>query len=258
MIAIQPVEGTIYNSALISESVLPTMYDLPSESTEEPGLPDEFHYYQSQLLRETFQPPDYLPNRYFVGTDINLYYDPSHTRWYKRPDWFAVLGAARSQQQQNLRWSYVVWQEHLIPYLVVELLSPGTEAEDLGCNLWDIDKTPTKWVVYERILKIPYYLTYSRYSNELKAFGHVSSGYKELALQNNQLWLPEATLGLSIWEGCIEGYTGNWLRFYDHEGKWLPTATELVIQETQRANAETAARHAAEAEITRLKTLLGL
>lgn len=25
---------------------LPTMYDLPSEDPEEPGLPDEFHYYQ--------------------------------------------------------------------------------------------------------------------------------------------------------------------------------------------------------------------
>ena len=33
---------------------LPTMYDLPSEDPKEPGLPDEFHYYQPQLLRETF------------------------------------------------------------------------------------------------------------------------------------------------------------------------------------------------------------
>ena len=34
--------------------ILPTMYDLPSEDPKEPGLPDEFHDYQPQLLRETF------------------------------------------------------------------------------------------------------------------------------------------------------------------------------------------------------------
>jgi Uma2 family endonuclease len=29
----------------------------------------------------------------------------------------------------------VVWQEEIAPYLVVELLSPGTEDEDLGRRL---------------------------------------------------------------------------------------------------------------------------
>jgi hypothetical protein len=36
---------------------LPTMYDLPSEDPEEPGLPDEFHDLQPQLLSLTFRPP---------------------------------------------------------------------------------------------------------------------------------------------------------------------------------------------------------
>ena len=69
----------------------PTMYDLPSEEPEEPGLPDEFHLYQPQLLRETFQPSTYPPERVFVGSDLNLYYSLHHTSWYKRPDWFAAL-----------------------------------------------------------------------------------------------------------------------------------------------------------------------
>jgi Uma2 family endonuclease len=33
--------------------ILPTMYDLPSEHPEEPGLPDEHHYLQPQLLSAT-------------------------------------------------------------------------------------------------------------------------------------------------------------------------------------------------------------
>ena len=77
------------------KEVLPTMYDLPSEDPEEPGLPDEFHALQPQLLRDTFNPPDYPTDQIFVGTDLNLYYDVRHPNWYKRPDWFAVVGVPR-------------------------------------------------------------------------------------------------------------------------------------------------------------------
>jgi hypothetical protein len=38
----------------LSAAGLPTMYDLPSEDPEEPGLPDEFHDLQPQLLSRTF------------------------------------------------------------------------------------------------------------------------------------------------------------------------------------------------------------
>ena len=62
---------------------LPTMYDLPSEELEEPGLPDEFHLYQSQLLRETFQPATYRPDRVFVGSDLNRWLS-GRLLWHKR------------------------------------------------------------------------------------------------------------------------------------------------------------------------------
>lgn len=48
---------------------LSTRYDLPSEDPDEPGLPDEFQYY-----------------------------DARHVLWHKRPDWFAVLGVDRLYQ----------------------------------------------------------------------------------------------------------------------------------------------------------------
>jgi len=35
----------------------------------------------------------------------------------------------------DLRLSYVIWQEGVDPLVVVELLSPGTEEEDLGENV---------------------------------------------------------------------------------------------------------------------------
>jgi len=114
---------------------LPTMYDLPSEDPGELGLPDEFHDFQPKLLRETCQPTTSLASERFVGADLNLYYDGRHPRWYKRPDWFLVLGVSMADRQEDLRWSYVMWQEFVSPFLVVELLSPGTEAEDLGSKV---------------------------------------------------------------------------------------------------------------------------
>ena len=133
------------------------MYDLPSENPEEPGLPDEFHLLQPHLLEETFLLPDYLSEDVFTGSDLNLYYDVRHTGWYKRPDWFGVVGISRLYEQRDLRLSYVTWQEGVNPIVVVELLSPGTEREDLGQTLRDVDQPPTKWEVYERVLRIPYY-----------------------------------------------------------------------------------------------------
>jgi Uma2 family endonuclease len=139
------------------KETLPTMYDLPSDSAAEPGLPDEFHYLQPQLLSATFRLADYSREQLFTSGDLNLYYDSRHPLWYKRPDWFAVVGVPRLYEQRDLRLSYVVWQEGVSPIVVVELLSPGTETEDLGKSPRSVDQPPSKWQVYEQILRIPYY-----------------------------------------------------------------------------------------------------
>ena len=55
-----------------------------------------------------------------------------HQLWHKRPDWFLVVGVSRFYNERDLRLSYVMWQEEVSPMVVVELLSPGTEKEDLG------------------------------------------------------------------------------------------------------------------------------
>ena len=114
---------------------LPTMYDLPSEDPEKPGLPDEYHLLQPQLLAYTFRPANYPEDEIFVGSDLNLYYNVRHSLWYKRPDWFAVVGVDRLHEQRDLRMSYVVWQEGVNPFVVVELLSLGTEKRRFRRNV---------------------------------------------------------------------------------------------------------------------------
>jgi len=223
------------------QEVLPTMHDLPSEDPEEPGSPDEFHEFQPQLLRETFHPPDYPPDAIFIGTDINLYYDSRHSLWHKRPDWFVVLGVPRANQQQDLRLSYVIWQEGIVPFLVVELLSPGTEDEDLGQNvraLQERETPPGKWEVYERVLRVPYYAVFDRYTNQLRIFKLVATRYQEIPLAEPQIWFEEIQLGLGVWQGSYQRTEGLWLRWFDPLGNWLPTPAELAEQERQRGEDE--------------------
>ncbi len=216
----------------------PTMYDLPSENPEDPGLPDIFHDQQPQLLKETFQPPTYTSDNVFVASDLNLYYDRQHEHWYKRPDWFAVVGISPLYQGRDLRNSYVVWDEQVIPLLVVELLSPGTEDEDLGRTTSLPQRPPTKWEVYETILQIPYYVVFSRRTDEVQFFKLTPTGYVKQPLTTKTLWLPEVQLGLGLWEGKYDGLERQWLRWRDVNGQCLPTPMERAEHERQRAEQE--------------------
>jgi Uma2 family endonuclease len=244
------------------------MYDLPSEDAEDMGLPDEFHDFQPDLLKETCRPPNYSSSDYFIGVDLNLYYDLRHTQWYKRPDWFLSIGVASAERQEELRWSYVIWQEGVSPMVVVELLSPGTKDEDLGCKVRELGKPPTKWEVYERILRIPYYVVYDRYSNYLRVFALQGARYNEVDLDrsNPRFWFDEVDLGLGVWQGRYQGVEGLWLRWYDAQGEWISTAIEQTeIERSARRDAEIeatterSARTQAEAKLTAaIPQLIGL
>ncbi|WNZ26698.1 Uma2 family endonuclease [Leptolyngbya sp. NK1-12] len=253
------------------------MYDLPSEDPEEPGLPDIFHDLQPQLLSATLQLKAYAQSEIFTGTDLNLYYDVHHPLWHKRPDWFLALGVPRLYDGVDLRASYVVWQEGVNPFVVVELLSPGTEKEDLEPfagtepsleDLTDADQSseadfsdrrtgataesgngqtgkaspPSKWQVYEQILRVPYYLVFSRYTNRLRCFQLTGGHYQEqlLAADDPRVWIPELELGLGLWQGEYDGINRLWLRWYDAAGNWVPTEAEQARLEVEQLRLENA------------------
>lgn len=217
---------------------LPTMYDLPSEDPEEPGLPDEFHIYQPALLRQTFQPSDYDPEEVFIASDLNIYYDLRHPNWYKRPDWFAVLGVPRLYDGNMLRLSYVLWQELVSPFVVIELLSPSTEDEDLGRVLQQPDKPPTKWQVYEQILRVPYYITFSGYTHEIQLFRWVAGSYESTAISEASFLIPQLGLRLGLWQGRYEKIDRTWLRWFTASGELILTPNEATEQRAERLAAK--------------------
>ena len=240
---------------------LPTMYDLPSEFPEEPGLPDVFHDLQPQLLSQTLRLVDYGSDNYCDASDLNLYYDPEHPLWHKRPDWMLSVGVPWLYGGQDLRLSYVTWQEGKGPEVVVEFLSPGTEREDLGRFFRPGDalstvqppltSPPGKLEVYERYLQVPHYIVYSRYSQTLRYFKRVEGRYQEqpLAPQPPLIWLPELQLGLGIWSGEFQRTPGQWLRWCDQDGQWILTETERERQaKEQERRAKERERRAKEQE----------
>lgn len=246
---------------------LPTMYDLPSENVEEPGLSDEFHIWQPELLSATFAPPQWDPAAVFCASDLHLYYDPRNPLWYKRPDWFAVLGADRLYQGEELRLSYVMWQEGVRPTIAVELLSPSTMQEDQGQKpgsrlpvatpgqIQDNGegtgesngngaglgrsiapgKPPSKWQVYEQILGIPYYVLFDRRTDHLQIFTLDQGVYQPVTLTEPRYWMAEIGLGLGLWQGSFKGVNRLWLRWFDAAGQWLPTEAERQQQRAEAA-----------------------
>ena len=264
--------------------ILLTMYDLPSENPEEPGLPDEFHNLQPQLLSRTLRLTNYTRDNYFTASDLSLYYDIKHPLWHERPDWFLVVDVPRLYDEQDLRSSYVIWQEGESPAVVVEFLSPGTEREDLGpfyakaAPRFDCEPTltldeadepesalpippgrpngsssdltngkkrqratpPGKFEMYERYLRIPHYIVYSRYTQQLHYFKLCGGCYQEqlLSSHNPRLWLADLQIGLGVWSGEFEGIRSHWLRGCDREGNWSLTDTEQAEQEKRQAEQE--------------------
>ena len=236
---------------------LPTMYDLPSEDPEEPGLPDEFHDLQPQLLSRTLRLTNYSRDNCFTASDLNLYYDVKHHLWHKRPDWFLVVNVSRLYEGRELRRSYVSWQEGKYPYVVVEFLSPGTESEDLGRfyneasnnseaieevepNPLTRPKPPGKFEVYEQYLRVPHYIVYSRYTQQLRYFKWDGGRYFEQSIQpqNPRIWLADLEIGLGIWSGVFEDVPSNWLRWCDRQGNWLLTDTEQAQLEKEQERVE--------------------
>lgn len=207
---------------------LPTMYDLLSENPEEPGLSDEFHFLQSSLLLFTFEPANWSSDMVFSACDLNLYYDVRHPGWYKRPDWFGIVGVSRLYDQRDLRLNYVIWQEQVSPFVVVELSSPGTTEEELGQVRNQLEKPPTKWQVYEQYLRVPYYIVFNRYTNDFQAFRLVGGHYEPAQLQEGRLLMPELELSIGIWQGSYRNINRAWLR-------WRNTSGNLILTPDERA-----------------------
>lgn len=149
---------------------------------------------------------------------------------YRGPDFFVVLDVDGSYS----RGAWIVWFEGgKYPDVIIELLSPST-AKDL----------------HERVFRAPEYYCYDPDKRELRGWRLRNARYEEIvADERGWLWSERLGLWLGKWDGTYLAEKGVWLRFYDAEGKLVPTAEERAEQERQRAER-------AEAKLAMLRDLL--
>ncbi len=165
---------------------------------------------------------------WFFGIDMGIYYDPDLPPIV--PDGFLSLGVQRFYDE-NLRPSYVLWEEKKLPILALEVVSQTYRNE-----------YSTKKAEYAK-LGILYYVVYNpfrRRKPRLEVYKLVNNVYE--FQDGNPVWLPEIGLGIGIERGTYLGIPREWMYWYNQQGQRFLTPEEdkkLAQQEAQQAKQET-------------------
>lgn len=158
---------------------------------------------------------------WFFGVDMGIYYDSDLPAIV--PDGFLSIGVPRLIDEE-LRLSYVLWEERQVPVLVLEVVSRKYRRE-----------YSTKKALYA-LMGVQYYAVYSsrrRRKPRLEVYELVDQDYR--LMSGEPVWLPQVGLGIGRDRGTYQGIEREWLYWYDQSGKRLPTPEERAESESQRA-----------------------
>ncbi|MEQ8999695.1 MAG: Uma2 family endonuclease [Coleofasciculus sp. B1-GNL1-01] len=161
---------------------------------------------------------------WFFGVDMAIYYHAKEPAIV--PDGFLSVGVQRFIDE-DLRLSYVVWEEQVVPMLVLEVVSHKRRGE-----------YSSKKKIY-REMGVLYYVVYNplrRRKAPLEVYKLVDGEYQ---LQfGNPVWLSEIGLGIGRERGTYQGMTREWLYWYDEQGQRILTPEEQIAHERQIAQQE--------------------
>jgi Uma2 family endonuclease len=217
------------------------------------GVPLEaqYHVLQINLLQHLTHEVMVARNRsdYFSGGNMFIYYSleqaqliatnpPSKYRKFTGPDYFFV-----DHVPHRDRPIWVAWEEdERYPDVIVELLSPATQAIDRGI----------KKQRYQDVFKTPEYYLYKPGSDRFKAF-HLREGKYCPAERDagGRVWSSRFGAWLGLWGGDYLGSTCTWLRLFESsfESSGEPSgerAGRLIPTSFERAQAADAQAQAAE------------
>jgi len=161
---------------------------------------------------------------WFFGVDMAIYYHAKEPAIV--PDGFLSLGVQRFIDE-DLRLSYVVWEEQVVPMLVLEVVSHKRRGE-----------YSSKKKIYQD-MGVLYYVVYNplrRRKAPLEVYKLVDGEYQ---LQfGNPVWLPEIGLGIGRERGTYQGINREWLYWYNEQGRRILTPEEQIAHERQIAQQE--------------------
>jgi Uma2 family endonuclease len=172
--------------------------------------------------------------QFCVGQDSGIYWritEPPE-RGAEAPDWFYVPNVPPTLNGEPRR-SYVLWQEHIAPLIVLEFVS-GNGSEER-------DKTPWKgkfWI-YEQVIRPAFYGIYEVRRASVEVYHFIENHYELLpANERGHYTLPQMGVELGIWQGEYKNVDLPWLRWWDDQGNLLLTGEEQAEQERLRAEQE--------------------
>jgi Uma2 family endonuclease len=252
-----------------------TATGLPPAFPDHTQLPDEDGTFvknfqehpQSIILTDSIGPvverlhPD---GQYAIGQDCGIYWretDPPE-RGAEAPDWFYVPNVPATLD--GFRRSYVLWREHMAPFIALEFASGnGEEERDRTPLTVAADGTttkPGKFWVYERIIRIPYYGIYEMRTGNLEVYHLIDFVYRRMEPNERGHYpIPVLDVELGLWQGSYQNQELLWLRWWDSQGNLLLTGSEqveieraLVEQERERAEQERERAEQAERKVTQL------
>ncbi len=205
---------------LPSSKELPDSDDTPVDNQLQKSIPD--------LLRSVLAMAWADSMDWFFGIRMGIYYDPNLPAIV--PDGFLSLGVERFYDE-NLRPSYVLWEEKKLPILVLEVVSHIDRGE-----------YSTKKAEYAR-LGFLYYVIYNPFRDEnsrLEVYKLVNNAYE--FQDGNPVWLPEIGLVIGIERGTYLGIPREWMYWYNQQGQRFLTPEEkekIAEQKAQQAEQKT-------------------
>ncbi len=202
---------------------LPSAEELPD--SDDAPVDNELQILVPALLRAILSCLWSERQEWFLGVNMGVYYDSEMPAIV--PDGFLSLGVIRRKSERG-RLSYVLWEEdYIVPQLVLEVVSKtyGQEYSDKKAKYARIG------VLYYAIYN-PDYWERDKH-DPFEVYRLVEGEY--IRQVGEPVWMSEIGLSIGRERGSYEGWIREWLRWYDAEGKCIPTEAE---QERQRAEQE--------------------
>lgn len=198
---------------------LPSAEELPD--SDETPVDNELQELIPGLLKSTLLILWAERMDWFFGVDMGIYYHPDELPIV--PDGFLSLGVERCYDEE-LRPSYVLWDENVVPILVLEVVSPNYRKE----YTIKLDEYAALGVLYYVI-----YSSRRRRKPRLEVHKLVKGRYE--LLEGNPVWLPAIELGIGCERGNYGGVIREWLYWYDQDGKRYLTPEEQIKEAQKRA-----------------------
>jgi Uma2 family endonuclease len=241
MVQFKPVKPVLPKALAFEGALenLPTEHDLPD--TDNRPVDNELQLLLPHLLRSILLLAWADRSDWFVGVNLGLYYDPAKPA--VGPDAFLSLGVPLYRPGQDLRLSYLIWREGVVPQWVLEIVSqtPGGEYDrkmklyaQLGVSYYTIYNPK----YYKRDRHSPFEV-YQLVDDEYV----LCSGDSALG---DSVWMPEIGLGIGLERGVHSGLPERgWLYWYDAQGNRYPSPDDVM--DLNRQDAEAARQDAGEA-----------